>query len=85
MRVLVRGSQGYIGSIPAPTLIDAGHEVVGLDSDLYRECTYGEAMPEVRLIRKDIRDVETSDLDGFDAVIHLLMIRQVQKGDTSRW
>ena len=64
MRVLVTGSQGYIGSILAPTLVDAGHEVVGLDSDLYERCTYGGAMPEICLIRKDIRDVEPSDLEG---------------------
>jgi nucleoside-diphosphate-sugar epimerase/SAM-dependent methyltransferase len=51
----------------------AGHEVVGLDSDLYERCTFapGGEMPEVSTILKDIRDVEVSDLLGFDAVLHL--------------
>lgn len=55
----------------APLLADAGHEVVGLDSDLFRECTFGEPPREFPSIRKDLRDVQLSDIKGFDAVIHL--------------
>lgn len=55
----------------APLLADAGHEIVGLDSDLFRECTFGEPPREFPSIRKDLRDVQLSDLKGFDAVIHL--------------
>jgi nucleoside-diphosphate-sugar epimerase len=70
--VLVTGDRGYIGSVLVPYLARAGHEVVGLDSDLYRGCTFGElAEPNGTSIEKDIRDVEARDLDGFDAVIHL--------------
>ena len=36
MKVLVTGSQGYIGSVMAPMLLKAGHTVIGFDSDLYR-------------------------------------------------
>lgn len=71
MRVLVTGHQGYIGTILAPMLVSAGHEVVGLDSDLYSGCTFGEGVPAIPQIRKDIRDVDRVDLEGFDAVIHL--------------
>jgi nucleoside-diphosphate-sugar epimerase len=42
MRVLVTGHKGYIGTVMVPMLIDAGHDVVGLDSDLYRYCTFGD-------------------------------------------
>ena len=52
-------------------LLAEGHEVVGLDSDLYRKSTFGEGIHEISELRKDIRDVEVSDLDGFDAVMHL--------------
>ena len=55
----------------APLISDAGHEVVGLDSDLFEQCTFGEVPREFPSTRKDLRDVETSDLEGFDAVIHL--------------
>ena len=39
MRVLLTGNEGYIGTILVPLLWATGHEVVGLDSGLFRECT----------------------------------------------
>ena len=73
MRVLVTGHKGYIGTVMTPMLLDAGHEVVGYDSDLYRRCTYpaGGEIAEVPMLEKDTRSIEAQDLRGFDAVIHL--------------
>jgi nucleoside-diphosphate-sugar epimerase len=71
MRVLVTGHNGYIGTILTPMLLEAGHEVVGMDTDLYRDSTFGDGVPDVPNIEKDIRDVEASDLEGFDAIMHL--------------
>jgi nucleoside-diphosphate-sugar epimerase len=73
MRVLVTGHKGYIGTVMTPLLLEAGHDVVGYDSDLYRRCTYpaGGPIVEVPMIEKDTRVIEARDLDGFDAVIHL--------------
>lgn len=71
MRVLVTGHQGYIGAVLTPMLIAKGHTVVGLDSDLYARCTFGEGVPQIPELRKDIRDVAPSDLEGFDAIMHL--------------
>src|SRR5215510_15284865 len=73
MRVLVTGHLGYIRTVSTPMLVRGGHEVVGLDSDLYSRCTYsaGGEILEVPIIRKDTRDVEAADLVGFDAVLHL--------------
>ncbi|SDP38034.1 NAD(P)-dependent oxidoreductase [Phyllobacterium sp. OV277] len=73
MKVLVTGHRGYIGSVMVPFLQKAGHDVHGFDSELYRECHYapGGAMPDVPDLRKDVRDVTVSDLQGYDAVIHL--------------
>ena len=41
MRVLVTGHRGYIGAVLTPMLLEAGHEVVGLDSDLFAGCDFG--------------------------------------------
>ena len=71
MRVLVTGHKGYIGSVLVPMLRSAGHEVVGLDSDLYRRCTFSDGMLQVPGLEKDVRDVERDDLRGLDAVLHL--------------
>ncbi|MFQ3459444.1 NAD(P)-dependent oxidoreductase, partial [Bradyrhizobium sp. UFLA01-814] len=73
MRVLVSGHLGYIGTVLTPMLRRAGHEVVGLDSDLYSRCTFAEggSIVDVPAIRKDTRDVELADLKAFDAVLHL--------------
>jgi nucleoside-diphosphate-sugar epimerase len=76
MRVLITGHKGYIGSIMTPMLLAKGFEVVGLDSDLFDGCVFGDTSicgdtPSISYIKKDIRDIELSDLKGFDAIIHL--------------
>jgi nucleoside-diphosphate-sugar epimerase len=81
MRVLVTGHLGYIGTVMAPMLLAEGFDVVGLDSDLYRDCTFGDGLKGVPEIRKDIRDVEASDLEGFNAVIHLAGLSNDPLGD----
>jgi nucleoside-diphosphate-sugar epimerase len=75
VRVLVTGHDGYIGSVMAPFLHAAGHDVVGLDTYLYDGCTLGpERREPFPVVTKDIRDVEPDDLEGFDAVVHLAAI-----------
>ncbi|MEU0541693.1 SDR family oxidoreductase [Nocardia sp. NPDC005978] len=71
MRVLVTGHQGYLGTVMVPRLIEAGHEVVGLDSGLFAECVLGAAPQDPPGLRVDLRDVRAEQLAGFDAVIHL--------------
>jgi nucleoside-diphosphate-sugar epimerase len=69
-RVLITGNRGYVGSVMAPIVQNAGFDVVGLDVDYYRGCDLAP-LPGVPTIEKDVRDVELDDLRGFDAVIHL--------------
>jgi nucleoside-diphosphate-sugar epimerase len=85
VRVLVTGHHGYIGSVLVPLLLDAGHDVVGLDTFLYEGCDFGEdGAPAVACIRKDVRDVTAGDLEGFDAVLHLAALSNDPIGDLNR-
>lgn len=70
MRVLITGHQGYIGTVAVPMFQAAGHDVVGLDIGLYTNCTFGEEPTAIPEIRKDLRELERADLEGFDAVVH---------------
>ena len=83
MRVLLTGHSGYIGTVMTPMLIKAGHDVVGLDSDLYSRCTFAHGGDIVRVpsIRKDTRDITASDLDGIEAVVHLAALSNDPLGD----
>ena len=83
MRVLVTGHLGYIGTILTPMLLSRGHEVVGMDSDLYERCTFGDggAIADVPNIRKDIRDARVEDVRGFGAVLHLAGLSNDPLGD----
>jgi len=81
MKILLTGSRGYIGTVMAPFLAAAGHEVVGLDTDLYRRSTFGGWKESVRTIPKDVREVRAEDLRGFDAVVHLAALSNDPLGD----
>ena len=81
MRVLVTGHNGYIGSVMVPVLQAAGHEVVGLDSFFFEDCSLLDDEHAVAALRKDIRDVEPSDLEGFGAVAHLAALCNDPLGD----
>lgn len=81
MRVIVTGSKGYIGAVMVPILEAAGHEVIGLDTDYYRNCTFGQWNQKTPTVFKDLREIEPEDLKGFDAVIHLAALSNDPLGD----
>ena len=81
MRVLLTGHDGYVGAVMAPMLLAEQHELVGLDSGLFAGCDFGPYAPAFPALRRDLRDVTTRDLAGFDAVIHLAAISNDPLGD----
>jgi len=81
MKVLVTGHCGYIGSVLTPMLLERGHQVTGLDSDLFRACTFAGKLESVPSIEKDVRDITIEDVLGFDAIIHLAGLSNDPLGD----
>jgi len=81
MRVLVTGSHGYIGSVVAPLLADSGHDVVGLDTFFYRGCDFGPEVGQVESLSRDVREVASAELEGFDAIVHLAALSNDPVGD----
>ena len=84
MRILVTGSDGYIGVPLTQTLIKKGHEVVGLDTGYYRSgwlFNGVEKLPPV--ISKDIRNITEKDLGGFEVIVHLAELSNDPLGQMS--
>ena len=71
MRVLVTGHAGYIGSVLVPLLEARGHQVSGLDTQLYQGRDLGDPPAPIPAVQIDIRDVSAADLGGVDAIVHL--------------
>jgi nucleoside-diphosphate-sugar epimerase len=72
MRILVTGTEGYLGSLLAPELIRRGHEVVGLDTGFYKDrMLYRDGGATPLTLPRDLRQIEPADLSGMDAVVHM--------------
>jgi nucleoside-diphosphate-sugar epimerase len=84
MRVLLTGHDGYVGTVLGPMLAAAGHDVIGIDSYLFHDCSFGVTPPAVPGrpdVGRDVRDLARNDLAGVDAVIHLAAISNDPLGD----
>jgi nucleoside-diphosphate-sugar epimerase len=81
MRILVTGHEGYIGGVMVRVLTDAGHDVVGLDTAFFNGCTFLTSPRDVPGLRKDVRDVGSTDVRAFDAVVHLAALSNDPMGD----
>lgn len=82
MKILVTGTEGYLGCLLAPLLVEDGHDVTGLDTGYYKHgWLYNGVTSTVATIAKDIRDVQVEDLRGFDAVVHMAELSNDPLGD----
>jgi nucleoside-diphosphate-sugar epimerase len=81
MKVLVTGHRGYIGAVLTRMLHQRDHDVTGLDSDIFRSCTFESTLDDTPTMEEDVRDIVVGDLVGFDAVIHLAGLSNDPLGD----
>jgi nucleoside-diphosphate-sugar epimerase len=87
MKVLVTGTDGYIGSVLASLLLQEGFEVTGLDTGYYRDGwlftdpRLSSQLPATRC--EDLRRVSANDVEGFDAIVHLAELSNDPLGENS--
>jgi nucleoside-diphosphate-sugar epimerase len=84
MRVLVTGTEGYLGSLLAPTLMEQGHEVLGVDTGFYKVgWLYNGTELTAKTLNKDLRCLTAEDLQGIDAVVHMAELSNDPAGQLS--
>jgi nucleoside-diphosphate-sugar epimerase len=72
MKILVTGSEGYLGALLAPVLLEHGREVTGVDTGYYKSgYLYNAKGDSPQTLAKDIRHLTVDDLRGHDAVVHM--------------
>lgn len=72
MKVLVTGTEGYLGSLLPPLLMERGHEVLGVDTGYYKVgWLYNGTTVTAKTLNKDIRHIDAEDLAGVDAIVHM--------------
>ena len=84
MNILVTGTEGYLGSLLAPLLIDEGHSVTGVDVGFYKSgYLYRNRGTQARTLVKDIRDISEEDIAGHDVVVHMAELSNDPTGELS--
>lgn len=84
MKVLVTGTEGYLGSLLPPLLMEKGHEVLGVDTGYYKVgWLYNGTTVTAKTLNKDIRHITTEDLAGVEAIVHMAELSNDPTGQLS--
>jgi nucleoside-diphosphate-sugar epimerase len=84
MNILVTGTEGYLGSLLPPLLIERGHEVTGVDTGFYKEgWLYNGTQVTAKTLNKDIRKITAEDLQGIEAIVHMAELSNDPTGQLS--
>ena len=84
MKVLVTGTEGYLGSLLPPLLMEKGHEVLGVDTGYYKVgWLYNGTTVTAKTLNKDIRHITIEDLAGVEAIVHMAELSNDPTGQLS--
>ncbi len=84
MKILVTGTEGYLGSLLPPLLIERGHEVLGVDTGYYKVgWLYNGTEVTAKTLNKDIRNITALDLQGIEAIVHMAELSNDPTGQLS--
>jgi nucleoside-diphosphate-sugar epimerase len=84
MKVLVTGTEGYLGSLLAPLLLERGHEVIAVDTGYYKVgWLYNGTELTAKTLNKDIRHITAEDLAGVEAIVHMAELSNDPTGQLS--
>lgn len=84
MKVLVTGTEGYLGCLLAPLLLQQGHEVIAVDTGFYKAgWLYNGTEFTAKTLTKDIRHISLEDLHGVNAIVHMAELSNDPTGQLS--
>ena len=86
MKILITGGCGYKGSVIIPLLLNAGHEIISVDSQWFGNQLIKH--PNLKNIKCDIREIDYSLFENIDSLIHLANIANdpaVELNPTLSW
>jgi nucleoside-diphosphate-sugar epimerase len=84
MKVLVTGTEGYLGSLLAPLLLHKGYDVLAVDTGYYKAgWLYNGTDLTAQTLNKDIRHLTADDFRGVDAVVHMAELSNDPTGQLS--
>lgn len=70
-KIIVTGSDGYIGSVLVDTLLEKGFDVLGIDTLFFNPPSSKPRINNPHFLKRDIRKLKYDDISGFDAIVHL--------------
>ena len=82
MKIFVTGSEGYLGSLLTPLLMQEGHEVTGCDTGYYKEgWLFNDLRSRPKTLCKDVRDIREEDLREHHAIVHMAELSNDPTGE----
>jgi nucleoside-diphosphate-sugar epimerase len=79
MKILVTGACGYKGHVLIPKLLSRGYEIVAFDLQWFGN--FLEPHQNLKVVKGDVRNIESIPLTNVDCIIHLSSIANDPCGD----